>query len=152
VTLFLHEVCPDLTLYLPAPWKTDDKKPCFKEDCKVKGSSSSNPGKTSNKYHRQFAKKIGEDTLGQINCAHYMGAILKAHEGFKNRNLKVAQESRYLVAFTWNEGEEPKSGSGTADTWKKWSDKEDKVGEAVHVPLSSLASQFNSSEFTARDS
>ena len=140
VTLFLQGQVPALTLHLPAPWKPDVKA-CFVEDLKVKGD----PGNTSNKYHREFSKKLKENTLSHIDSARLVGAKFIVHNGFKNRNAAVAKESQYLVAFTWNDDTEPKRRSGTADTWAKWKKKKEKM-RAIHISLSSLVTQSNSSE------
>ncbi len=87
-------------------------------------------GTSSNKLHKQFSDKIGEDTLSHIEIAFTLGASCHTHDGFLTRNTEVAK-SQYLVAFTWDDDSEPKKG-GTGDTWKKCQ------GKKKHISLHTL--------------
>ena len=124
MALYLAGKVPALTLHLPANWRSVDW-PGYEET-----SANNNPGKTANKLHRQFSKKLGSNTLASINNAFKRGAKCHVHNGFKLRNSAVAN-SEYLLAFTWNKGDVPKKG-GTHDTWTKCS------GRKVHISLPSL--------------
>ena len=127
VALFLSEDIPSLTLHFPTEWQTKPG-PQFRDT----GGSDyvKNPGGIANRYHEQFSEKIGENSLMQIQAAIDLAAIIKTHNGFKERNKYIA-DSEFLVAFTWGEGSVPKKG-GTLDTWGKCK------GKKVHIPFSSL--------------
>lgn len=127
MTLYLQHKAAALTLHVPAAWETTDKGEKFVDNGK---SSQSNPGRVANKLHEVFSEKIEEQTLNQIRCCRHLGAKLQVHDGFKKRNDSVAQ-SRFLIAFSWSEGEAPKKG-GTLDTWNKC------TGNTLHIPLSLL--------------
>ena len=135
VELFVLGEVPSLTLHLPAKWDKSSDRPHFHDN----GSEDSrkNPGRVANKLHREFSEKIGTNTLQQIEIATSLGAKLEDHNGFTKRNAKVAT-SDYLLAFTWGEGEEPKKGGGTHNTWKMCK------GKKLHIPLSSLAQPLTS--------
>ena len=127
VALFLSQDIPALTLHFPTEWQTKPG-PRFRDT----GGSDyvKNPGGIANRYHEQFSEKIGENSLMQIQTAIDLAAIIKTHNGFKERNKYIA-DSEFLVAFTWGEGCVPKKG-GTLDTWEKCK------GKKVHIPFSSL--------------
>ena len=137
--MFVDEKVAGLTLHLPAHWVHDLQNPRFHDD-----ETKSNPGQMANKYHKQFTKKLGENSLEHISFAKLMGAKFIEHKGFKERNSAVARDSQYLVAFTWNDGDSPKVGSGTADTWNK----HDRKKKKIHVPLSSLEQKSSSGEIS----
>lgn len=128
---YLEEKVPELSLHLPTEWSQESSSPQFLDN----GNSNiyNNPGRSANKLHRQFSDKMGEDTLKHIQDAVHLGAEFRTYDGFHHRNTGVARESKYLIAFTWNEGATPKKESGTFDTWKKHS------GTKIHIPISSLA-------------
>ena len=127
VKLYNMNKVKDLILYLPCEWEQGKYRDTGERDWKV------NPGRTSNYYHEQFSKKIGENTLEQIELAYKKGAkIITQYNGFHNRNSKVAQ-SDYVIAFTWGEDNEPKEG-GTLFTWKLCN------GYKVHLPLNLVKS------------
>lgn len=132
MALFLLGDVPHLTLHLPTEFIIKDGKPQFK-DTGVKDFRR-NPGHTANLYHKYFSKQIRDNSLQQIQSAIDIGAHVKVHSGFHERNTYVAK-SKYLVAFTWNDGDTPKKGTGTCDTWTKC-----KSSHKVHIPLSSLES------------
>ena len=127
---YLEGKVAKLTLHLPTKWHQDDAKPCFHDN--LNSDIWKNPGKSANKLHKQFSGKIGEDSLKHLHSAELMGAKFLTHDGFKKRNTAVAASSKYLLAFTWNNGDTPKKESGTFDTWSKH------TGRKVHIPLSSL--------------
>ncbi len=113
VVLYLHDEVSQLTLHLPASWD----KSQYTESKVTSPTGWISAGKSSNKLHKQFSGKIGEDSLSHIESAMTLGATHHIHEGFQRRNTEVAK-SPYLVAFTWSDGTEPKKG-GSVDTWKK---------------------------------
>jgi hypothetical protein len=127
---YVEEKVSGLTLHLPTPWPQEDQNPQFLDN--QDHNIYRNPGRSANRLHKQFTNKLGEDTLKHIQNAVHLGAQYHVHGGFKERNSAVAQESQYLVAFTWNNGKTPKEESGTYDTWKKHR------GTKMHVPIGSL--------------
>lgn len=133
-----------LNLYLPCNFvETSDKKHQFEDNKKARFWE--NPGKTSNFYHEKFSKKIGRNTLEEIYIASTKGAILNSdYFGFSNRNEKVSK-SDYMIAFTWGDLSNPKSG-GTKFTWDR------SEGIKVHVPLGNIDAlhYHNSSAFKKR--
>lgn len=128
---YLENKVAELTLHLPTEWCHNETSPHFEDN----GNSNiyNNPGRTANKLHAQFSKKIDEDSLKHISTAIFVGAHHQVHSGFKQRNTAVARDSKHLIAFTWNNGKTPKEDSGTYDTWKKH------AGSKIHVSLSSLS-------------
>jgi len=109
-----------LTLHLPAEF--DGKE--------FKGSSSA---KTANYYHSLFSKKMGGNTLLGIEKARAIGANLITYNDFKTRNLAIAEESDILIAFTFNNDDQPKPKSGTLHTWNN-----SKAFKKIHVNLFDL--------------
>ncbi len=61
------------------------------------------------------------------------GAEVIVTEGFKPRDLKIAEDSELIIAFTWGEGNEPKANSGTAYTWNN-----SQAAVKIHIPLKEL--------------
>ena len=92
------------------------------------------PGNIANYYHKLFSQKMGGNTLAGIKIALEQGATSKVFSnGFKARNLEIAKKgSDLLIAFTWGEGDTPKSG-GTSHTWNA-----SKAKKRIHVPLGTL--------------
>lgn len=124
ISLYLEGYVKKATLYLPAEFDTVTEKYVFK-------NNQYDPGKISNYYHSLFSKKMGKNTLHEINLAIEKGITLNVGKGFKNRNTQVAK-SEYMIAYTFGEGNEPADG-GTSDTWlKSISDNK------VHVSLKEL--------------
>lgn len=102
-----------LTLHFPCKW--DKEKTQYLDNGFYHWSK--NPGKTANTYHKQFGKKIGENTLQQIQLALSNGATcIDTYAGFHDRNKAVGQ-CQYMLAFSFGEGESPTDG-GTSHTWK----------------------------------
>lgn len=89
-----------------------------------------NPGLSANKYHRDFSRAMGRDTLAELREAILCGARVETRNGFHDRNTEVAKAD-VLIAFTWSDGDRPVRG-GTLDTWKKCK------GKKVHVSLAGL--------------
>jgi|SRR6185369_13539530 len=118
VRLFLAGKFASLELHLPCEW--DSKKQRFNE--------SDPAGHTLNQLHMAFSKAVGLDSLSDLAKAHAAGAKFIAWPGFHARNTQVAKSSN-LIAFTFASGKQPKSGSGTLDTWNKC------VGRKIHCPL-----------------
>lgn len=139
---YLEDKVLGLTLHLPSPWQQEDTDPQFLDN--KDHNIYRNPGRSANKLHRQFSDKIGEDTLKQIQSAVHVGAQYHIYNGFKERNTAVAQQSEYLVAFTWNNGKTPKEESGTFDTWKKH-----RGIKKIHIPIGSLSCAGGSTLLTS---
>lgn len=78
---------------------------------------SQNPGQLANRYHRDFSKVVGFNSLEQLDALLNDPKVsIKDHyHGFHQRNLIVGQVD-YLMAFTFSQGE-PSDG-GTGHTWK----------------------------------
>lgn len=121
-----------LKLYFPCKW-VDGSSPQF-FDNKV-NNFKINPGGTANKYHNNFKKTTGINSLMDIQCSIYLGAEIDTQcHGFHDRNTQVAK-CDYLIAFSW--GIDSPTDGGTFDTWKK--------SKAVkrHVSLHSLVDDKN---------
>ena len=131
VTMYLEEKVSRLTLHMPAEWHSDDANPRFHDNSN--NNIWNNPGRSANKLHKQFSAKIGEDSLKHLHSAKLMGAKFCKHDGFQARNTAVATASKYLIAFTWNDGDCPPGKGGTHDTWSKH-----KGRNKIHIPLGSL--------------
>lgn len=130
VALYLLEDFHSLKLHFPAKWQASSVDPQFQSTGSECDDYLKNPGGVANRYHKLFSAKVEDNSLLQIESAIAVGATVREHKGFHERNTAVAQ-SPYLLAFTWGEGEEPKKG-GTYNTWMKCR------GTRLHIPLSSL--------------
>ena len=126
VKLFVQSDIPNLTLHFPCRW--NPKIDMFEDNSNV--SWKTNPGGLANEYHQRYHYKTRECSLDEIRDAIRLGATIKVHKGFHQRNTEVARAD-YLLAFSWAEGSEPTDG-GTLNTWNK------SKGIKFHVPLSSL--------------
>jgi len=118
---------PSLTLYLPCKFSLATNQ--YEDN----GDNSwvTNPGRSANRYHREFSKKVERNTLSEISNALAVGAKIGCDAGgFHKRNTLVSQVD-FLIAFTWSDGDVPKDG-GTANTWKKCRSRK------LHIPLSSV--------------
>ncbi len=103
-----------LLLYMPCGW--DFAKKQFMDNGKYNWKT--NPGGTSNYYHRIFSKQLNKQSLSEIQQAAELGATLDDTQfGFFNRNDKVA-ECDYLIAFGIKGTDSPTSG-GTLRTWNQ---------------------------------
>lgn len=106
-----------LKLYLPV--KFDGK---FDEN---ELKTPFNCGQILNFYHKKFSDTIGEDSLKQISEAIKLGAKVESGKGFHGRNTQIAQNSDFMLAFTFGNGKSLKDG-GTKDTWDKFMKREDR--------------------------
>ncbi len=133
VVAFLLGTCKNLELHLPCAWdiKREQYFDTGKRDWRT------NPGGTSNYYHRQFSKKLGMSdgwSLGQIHEALEEDANMEVGAGFFERNTEVAKADA-LVAMTFgNEGRV--ADGGTRDTFEKYI----KMGKsnAHHLDLNTM--------------
>lgn len=90
---------------------------------------------TANYYHKQFKEKTGIDSLAQIAAlVKDYSVTIRPYNDFKERNLVVAQHSRYLVAYTF--GQDEPGSKGTMHTW----DAHRRAGNGmrIHRAISSL--------------
>ena len=132
VSLWMMDCGADLCLHLPCGWDNKNRK--FVDNDKPQFWA--NPGRTANKYHREFSKKMGFDTLDALDAAitisrnHRSNVTVKRYSGFKQRNKPVA-ESDYVIALTFGDGDKPKDG-GTSHTWGL------AKGTKIHIPLGDL--------------
>ncbi len=124
VKMFLDGKISRLRLHLPTQF---DMAACrFVEDRR----NRYDPGVTANRYHRLMSENLGINSLNEIKRAIEWGASVKVTHGFKNRNLEVADEANYVLAFTFgtsnekadvfNNEDAAESGlkdGGTAHTW-----------------------------------
>jgi len=103
VTLFLSHRYPMLSLHLPCALAVDNGNYHYNDT----GNSDfrMNPGRSSNKYHREFSAAISRNTIREIQEAAAEGAKLHIHKGFFARNDMVASQADLLIAFTW--GQDP---------------------------------------------
>lgn len=108
VTAFLDGSFDRLVLYGPCEW--DDIAIRFEDR---------DDGRIANHYHSSFSRKIGHDTLKDINEAIARGAVYVPGKGFKERNSSVAAGVDGLLAFTFGSGSRVAEG-GTADTCRKY--------------------------------
>jgi hypothetical protein len=125
VELYRAGLVKNLRLYLPAPFK--DSKFVAPNDFK-------HPGSIANYYHRTMSRTLRGSTLRELQLAIDAGAEVQVIPGFKSRNTYVANDSDYLLAFTFGTHsglytpahagylDHVAAGlkdGGTADTWDK---------------------------------
>lgn len=114
----------NLSLHLPAKF---DKR--F-----VETGSQYDAGRTSNYYHDKFSKVIGHNSFDDFRMVFENRCIKKYTvtfgTDFKVRNTLVANESDFLLAFTFGNGPELKDG-GTKDTMDKFLKKRAKEEERL---------------------
>ena len=136
VLLFLQGAAARLTLFLPAPLTGTG---FYKENA---GDWRSNPGGTSNHYHRQFTAKLqaggvkGASHLDLLALKSLPGAQLKVGHGFHQRNIVLAQYlgTGHLLAYTFGVGGGPADG-GTLHTWNCAT-----KAHKQHIPIHTLRS------------
>lgn len=120
-----------LHLHLPCEFKQHQ----FEDN--GKRSWQGNAGKSANFYHHVFSKKLGASSLDELDDAMKCPNVTsKVYPGFFARNNVIADESDYLLAFSWTDlksKENEEGGGGTAYTWKRH-----KKPHKVNVVLSSL--------------
>lgn len=124
VVLFLKRAKEmDLTLYMP---------------CKVLSNEfdkTAAAGQTLNRLHKQCSEIVGRKTIAElVDASTVRGSTFVVMDGFHRRNTAIATQCDILVAFSWEEGKEPKRGGGTWDTWQKCPPRCRKI----HIPISSL--------------
>lgn len=122
VRLFNTGQVRSLTLHLPAQW--DSEKKCF--------DPNNGCGSIANLLHKSFSRRTKTNSLEEIEFARRRGANFVVHRSFKHRNTFIAEQARFLVAFTWAQDDAPKRASGAFDTWKKTSCRK------IHIPLGTL--------------
>lgn len=116
--LLASELGYPLELHLPCPW--DPEKKAYRDS--GERNWRTNPGGTSNHYHRLFSKAcfqgVENRSLEHIDQALKSPSVRAiVGSGFFERNSEVAKADR-ILAFTFGPGETPADG-GTLDTWKK---------------------------------
>ena len=127
IYLFLTNKYGKLTLYLPCHWNSD----LIMHEDNNKTGFIHNPDKSANKYHNNFSKVLGYNTLHDIENAKLNKAIIVDDNiGFHKRNTLISK-SEYLIAFSWAKNEFSIEG-GTLDTWKKCK------GKKIHIDLACL--------------
>lgn len=108
VRLFASGAYEGLRLHLPARWS---------------GSAFNNrdrDGFKINLLHAQFAHDTGIGSLRELGRAIKGGAeCVASPDGFLARNVSLAQDCDYMLAFGWDEGLEPTRRGGTAYTWRR---------------------------------
>ena len=106
----------DLELHLPAPFEAAEGK--FRDFQDARGNSirdwRTNPGGTSNYYHRAFSAKLGRNSLLDLASAIKQGAQVVVGDGFQDRNSGVAQADA-AIALTFGKASRLKDG-GTSGT------------------------------------
>ena len=139
ITLFLNKEVPKLKLFFPCQFLGAtvgfDPTP-LNEHEKNRGYST---GETANKYHSKFSRKVGFNSLGDIERAIQQGAeVIVPSGGFYGRNAMVAK-SDIILAMTFGDKEWVKDG-GTGDTIKKYLARVKKLGffdKSFHYDLNS---------------
>lgn len=137
VTLFLRGLCQELSLYLPVEFGTMGKKQ-FKDTGVIDWRT--NPGGTSNFYHKEFSSVIGRDTLVEIADAIDEGAKIVEGGGFFGRNILVAKNSEHIISLTFGAKEVLKDG-GTANTMEaylKYREQNRLPDNSWHVDLNTM--------------
>lgn len=115
VSLFLMGVANSLTLYLPAPWRTDLDFPKYDEKARE--------GSLSNYYHRQFSLALTRGksfsaTREGIQKAVTKGAVLNTdHLGYYKRNLQVGKVDALICYHFGGDGTAPRKPSGSRHCW-----------------------------------
>ena len=125
VALYLRNQVDHLILHLPAGFNNSK----FTE---------TRTGRTANYYHNLFKNKTGISSLRQIQQAIDKGATVYTYNGFKQRNLQVANSNR-IIAMTFG----THTGLyGPADAgWRSSSDGGLKPGGTAHTWHNSNAPQ-----------
>lgn len=109
VELFLKDIVLGLTLHFPCKW---DEKKCKFYDTGTTNYAT-NPGGLLNQLHREFSQQLKKNSLQEIQLAIDKGAKVVVGTTFWDRNLKIANESHALIAFTFEDDMTP----GTKHTW-----------------------------------
>lgn len=109
-----------LILQLPAKFNT--------KTCKFEGSRDAD---ICNYYHNNFYKRTDIESLEEIAEAIDIGAVVRVHNGFFDRNGAVAL-AQHIIALTFGSGVVPKSG-GTKNTWDIA-----RTTSKFHIPIGTL--------------
>lgn len=136
VSLFLNGRLSKLRLYLPCKFDKDNKQ--FEDDGSV--DYKTNPGGTSNYYHKLFSEKIGKGSLDEIALAIDTGADVIVGNGMFDRNARLAKEATHIIAFTYGNKEVLKDG-GTAYTMQSYLRQRIKFNQpdnSYHVDLNTM--------------
>jgi hypothetical protein len=134
VVTYLFKGCAGLILHLPCEWDRERKQffDTGERDWRT------NPGGTSNKYHRDFSRILGVPenySLNQIDQTIDKGAVINCGGGFFERNSEVAKDADRLFAMTFGKEGRVADG-GTRDTFEKYI----KLGkkDAFHLDLNTM--------------
>ena len=103
-----------LHLCLPAPWNAEKNE--FFDTGEVDWRS--NPGGTSNYYHRQFSKRVQRQSLHDL-AEMIPKSKVDVEMGFHARNSQIAQEADLLLAYTFSDNADLPGSSGTLNTWNQ---------------------------------
>lgn len=136
VSLFLEGIALKLKLYLPC--KFDKKKKQYHDTGVIDWKT--NPGGTSNYYHKLFSDKIGRDSLEELANAIEMGAEVVIGGGMFDRNALVAKEATHVISFTFGDKEVLADG-GTANTMLAYLKNREAAGlsnGSYHVDLNTM--------------
>jgi len=135
VKLYLaHPDIFNLKLYLPAPFEAGKFRDTGDRDWKT------NPGGTSNFYHRQFSQKTGTNSFNEIQKAIDMGAEVEVHDGFFARNAKMA-DSEIAICLTF--GENGIKDGGTKNMADAYLKKHKVAPKLYHIPIAELTQAPN---------
>lgn len=115
VQMFHENEFEGITLFLPCDWSNGKHVDNGEYNWK------SNPGRSANRYHREFARQTGIDSLKDIDTLqnHTVVRFDTTSKGFHARNSKIANNADILIAFTFSSSQEPPQSGGTHDTWTK---------------------------------
>ncbi len=100
-----------LHLFLPCQWLPSKKAFSTVGFC----------GKELNRLHLAFSKETKIDPFEQLHMAISSPRckVTIVQGGFLKRNAKVAEVSKYMIAFSWEGQDKPTTArSGTTHTWK----------------------------------
>lgn len=124
VRLYLLRRATSLTLHLPASF--------YRRDSETRASFLNTADAwAANRCHKAFSSVIEQDSLAEIELALSRGACHTVSNGFKARNLRVAQ-CDMLIAYTFGDGDAPKDG-GTRHTWDHST-----APTKIHIPLRAI--------------
>ena len=133
VFAYLCDLCEKLTLYFPADFKSTGFIAAT--------NSKTDPGSIANYYHGLFSRKLGRNSIEQLQKAIDNGAEVVVNPGgFLARNFQVAQ-SDVIVAYTFSNGDSPKADSGTYHTWSV-----SKAPKKIHRNILVIKEQQNPSQ------
>jgi len=132
VDLYITGKCDSLALHLPCAWDLEG----FQFIDTGVFDWKTNPGGTSNHFHRAFSAKTNKSSLLDIARAIAKGAKVVVGSGFHDRNTAVSKATA-VIAFTYGVGPLLKDG-GTADTMKKYLKNHVDADLSYHVDLNTM--------------